>query len=110
MVQSPELRASDTPCPIPIGRLTRSIRLGRFEPIDVGQAHAMTSPARTLDLLAGQDGRGYAVPDELREDPEKRKRQKEAFSGVTPITGRGPCSYYTNSQWYPALGGWSIRS
>lgn len=53
--------------------------------------------ATTADLFEEGDA-GYAFVDAPPADPEKRQRQEEAFKAVTPITGRGPYSYYTNSE------------
>lgn len=57
--------------------------------------------ATTLDLFT--DGQGvYAEAETGPVDLEKKQRQEEAFRAVTPITGRGPFSYYTNSALLPA--------
>ena len=86
-IESPSF---ETPCPrrpMPNSRI-------RTGPIALLNAHRGIT---TSDVLEGHDG-GHAVPDAMSTDPEKRQRQQEAFKAVKPITGRGPFSYYTNSE------------
>jgi hypothetical protein len=81
----------ETPCPRPNnrGRMIDGIR-------ETGPSRG---PPRTVDgMFEGRDAGGYAVAPPMPEDPEVRERQADAFRGVTPIRGRGPYSYYTNSE------------
>lgn len=92
-LESPGTTAIDTPCP-------RPTRPGRLALAPIVNNRARPSKATTMDIYTEGQG-GYAEAEALPVDPEKKQRQQEAFRAVTPITGRGPYSYYTNSEYTP---------
>lgn len=85
--------AFETPCPRPGSRSgIKSVRTGHPSLLNSSRPNR---PAMTVDM---HDFGQYAVAETGETDPDKSKRQKDAFRAVTPITGRGPYSYYTNSE------------
>ena len=85
--------ASGTPCPRPNRRGGPNIV--RTGPPSLLNSSRPSRPVMTVDM---HDFGQYAVAETRETDPDKVKRQKDAFRAVTPITGRGPFSYYTNSE------------
>lgn len=93
MLAPATMHANETPCPRPKSRGgTKTVRTAHPSLLNSSRPHR---PAMTVDM---HDFGQYAVAEPREADPDKLKRQKDAFRAVTPITGRGPYSYYTNSK------------
>lgn len=81
-----------TPCPAPGNSRSKP------RPVRTGPSALLNARRGTTVTTDSMDAGNYAVSDVLPTDPEQRQRQQDAFRAVTPITGRGPFSYYTNSK------------
>lgn len=93
-MDQPDRSTHESPCPPP-GQVRPN---AKPKPVRTGPSALLNARRGTVMTMDALDAGRYAVAEELPLDPEKRQRQHEAFRAVTPITGRGPYSYYTNSE------------